>query len=1414
MTGSRFRRWAIRAAAVLAGIAVLLVVAGALLLRTDGGRAVLAGLIADAASVPGIQEIKVRRLDGALPGEIVLAGVTVADRDGVWLALESARIEWDPWSLLRRRLAVERLTVDGLAVSRTPVSDASAPESPLPREIALPRLPLGVRLAAFDLDRVTLGAELAGEAVALRASGRFGVDESGDARGHATVTRTDGAALTATLDAVLAASTGTLDIDLAVAEPAGGVVARLAGMPDLPAISLTLKGRGPAAAWQGRLAAEATGFAALNADVALALGDRPTLGLAGSADVEKLLGADLLALLGPTPQFDIRLALAGTDMLAIDRALLTGHAIEASVTGTVDMTTLASALDATVHLTDPAVLDRFATGVAVRAASVTAALKGIPEDLTIAATLGVDGVAAAGIAVERLESRFDGTFSGTGMAGHSRTAMTGLAGSDPAHAALPPRLDAAVDVAVDLAAQTVALSDLKIAGEGVDVAGSGRIDLVGGGLSLDATATLDRLAPIATIAGLDLAGRARATIALTGTGFGERGAGTLSLRLDDLASAELPLAPTLGRAATLTATIAAASADGIEIADFRLDGTNLNASGRLAIGGGWQDIDLTAALADHALAPWRDVAGVALDGRLRGTVAVKGALADPQADVAIDLAGVTVEGVGPLAGRILAGADRLASAPTGSVAAKLTGPGGPVTLDTKFALRQTDRLAFDAVRLTAGETSAHGALTLDLGSGLAAGDLDLAATDLETLGALAGVAMRGAASGHIALGESGGDQTGTLALTVPLLTLPQPGGDDIVVTKIALAASLSGMTPQPAGRATLTVASIEAGGAALTELSLAGAGTPDRLTFDLSGAGTLPAPLTLAVSGAVAAAGAGWAVTLDRLDGSAAGQKISLAAPVTATLAPDRLAVTPFALSLGDGRVTGEASLDAQRVAARFDIAALPLAMLTALADGAPRLGGTLSLQAALDGAPAAPGGTERGLVLDGALPLRLTLRPFAASLPPDGALEGAFDWQGQVSTLWEALPFDTHRLAGVAELSGRAGGTMADPSVTARLAFTEGRYENLELGTVIDALAVTASVDAGRTLTVDLSGTDGGKGTIAGKGSVTLVPLEHFPVGFALDFADASLVRRDEISLSANGALRLAGDATAMTLGGTIETTRIEARLDTGLPPSVVDLGVVDSQAQAAAAAKAERERQASALTLDLDISVPGQAFVRGRGLDSEWRGALRVTGDAAAPAIAGTLSFVRGQFTFAGKRFALDDSTIAFDGSTRIDPLLDIRAAYATADVTAQILISGRSSDPKIALSSTPSLPQDEVLSRVLFGKGAGSLSPLEGLQLASAVAQLSGQGPSGAGILDKVRDSLGVDVLEVGSSSDGNGASLRAGRYINDRTFVGVTQGTTPGSTGVTVEIELLPNILLDSKVDQAGDSKSGVKWKWDY
>lgn len=169
----------------------------------------------------------------------------------------------------------------------------------------------------------------------------------------------------------------------------------------------------------------------------------------------------------------------------------------------------------------------------------------------------------------------------------------------------------------------------------------------------------------------------------------------------------------------------------------------------------------------------------------------------------------------------------------------------------------------------------------------------------------------------------------------------------------------------------------------------------------------------------------------------------------------------------------------------------------------------------------------------------------------------------------------------------------------------------------------------------------------------------------------------------------------------------------------------------------------------------------------------------------------------------------SVSWGGET-IDPLLGIRGVYEGSGLTVIARLAGPASQPEVILESRPALPQDEIISRVLFGKNKGALTAAEGIQLAASVSELSGGG-SGLDVLGGIRQVVGVDVLQVDAGE--NGAAVKAGKYIADGVYVGARQGAAPGSSSVEVEVELTPNISVNTESGQT-DSSVGVQFKWDY
>jgi len=320
------------------------------------------------------------------------------------------------------------------------------------------------------------------------------------------------------------------------------------------------------------------------------------------------------------------------------------------------------------------------------------------------------------------------------------------------------------------------------------------------------------------------------------------------------------------------------------------------------------------------------------------------------------------------------------------------------------------------------------------------------------------------------------------------------------------------------------------------------------------------------------------------------------------------------------------------------------------------------------------------------------------------------------------------------------------------------------------------------------------------------------------LDLQDAHLIESEMLSAVLSGELALTGDLTAVAaLQGELTVEEAEFSIPRQMPSSVPTLDVreVNLPPDMAARQREEEENQPSTafrLALDITVRAPGQVFIRGRGADLELAGTLRVGGTADQPRITGQLNTRRGTLDLLGKRFVFERGQITFNGEAEIDPSLDLLATTEAEGITGGVQVSGRSSDPSLSFVSTPSYPEDEILARLLFGKSPTELSAAQAIELASAAGELAGIG-GGSNIMSRIRDTLQLDRLEI-QETEGEGTALSAGRYVSDDVFVGVEQDLTAGTSRATVEVEITPNISVETDVGSDSSSRVGVNFEWEY
>jgi translocation and assembly module TamB len=91
------------------------------------------------------------------------------------------------------------------------------------------------------------------------------------------------------------------------------------------------------------------------------------------------------------------------------------------------------------------------------------------------------------------------------------------------------------------------------------------------------------------------------------------------------------------------------------------------------------------------------------------------------------------------------------------------------------------------------------------------------------------------------------------------------------------------------------------------------------------------------------------------------------------------------------------------------------------------------------------------------------------------------------------------------------------------------------------------------------------------------------------------------------------------------------------------------------------------------------------------------------------------------------------------------------------------------------------------------------------------------------------LGLDRLSFGAAADSTASSnlnpaaggnatgspaVSGGKYVAKRVYVGVTQGTTPSTNKVTVEVDVYPHVTVETDRSQSGGTGLGLNYKYDY
>lgn len=1292
-----FAFWRLLAVMMLALAALLAAPA----LSQDDDQGLLARTLQNLLSDAG-REVRIVGFQGALSSRATIDELSIADDDGVWIVLRGVVLDWNRAALLDRRVSVNELSADVIEVLRLPgITDDPQLPSPTARApFELPELPVSVTVGELSATRVLLDAAVLGQAAEATLAGSANL-ANGQGTTQFVAERTDGSEGLFRLSGDFDNATRTLSIDLTLTEGPNGIAAALLGIPDRPALGLTVRGVGPVATFAAEIALATDGVERVEGRFALT-DDSPDSGVLRGGGFELALEGDLRPLLSAElhPFFG-----------AASRLRAVGSRDE---DGAIDLPQLR--------------IDTVAMQLSGRAALNA---NGFPNLVELRAAINRDGAEPV-------------VLPGTG--GDARLGR----------ARLEIRHDASVSRDWRIEAQLQELSLPRI------VVGSVVLDARG---RLNAQASTDEQTPAFE--------------------------GVFDVVAQDLSSEDPALQQALGRTLFGFASLAWRGGGApVEVTGLALEGDTVSLTSSGALDGltydGFiefdaPDLSVFSGLAGRALG---GRALTTLDGQMNpatGALDVEAELITSDLTVDIDevdalLAGEsrislslsrTVEGTDlrrfdvsagtldlAVSGAILPNlADLRAQVEASDLTLLGPGYGGRIALDLLFEMRDDRRhMRFDGAAV------------------------DLLLGDLPGAGALDGL-LQGANRMRGDLVQQGGrTEVAQFTLDGPFLDFEATGhwsrtDPDLTLSLARL--DLMGLGP-------------EAGGTMFGAVRITGSET-----------GLIRTAATLNSQGSLRTGNRAFDGLLSgalRLDAQVLSAPDGTLVVESADLRTEALTVTAQGARDDDGaaRMRVEAELDS-------------LARLIRGIRGAARLSADLTH---------APGQPGYGLsaVLRG--PSEFQLRAdgrIGGAIPVDLRLDGQMQ-----AELFNPLIEPTNvqgRIAMSGALSGRAGIESLRLNATA----TGGRLSMPGPGVAFRDIAASARIN-GQLAEVELSGVSlsGGRGNLSG--TITLDRRRDADLTLRVDSLAITQPRlfqaRVTGSASLTGALSqgplLRGDVAVEQAEILIPNSPL-ARSGfhlTGLRHVGVTAAARATQSHAGIASGTRHGGRPVPLNLDLALRAPGRVFVRGRGLDAELGGTLRLGGTTGDVVPSGSFGLIRGRLDLLGNRFTLTEGSASMIGS--FVPFVRLTATTDSDGVQTSVTISGQADSPEITFNSVPELPQDEVLARLIFRQSLASLSPFQAAQLALSVATLTGTADSS--VLDRTRRAIGLDDLDFTVDDEGN-AAISLGRYLSDDVYTDLSVDST-GQGEVTINLDLSPTITLRGRANSDGGSGVGIFFERDY
>ncbi len=1383
------------------------------------------------------QRISLNGLEGALSSNVTLESITIADKNGIWLSIKRPKLKWNRSSLLlNSQLDIENLEAESIHFIRKPLEDESLPV-PEAQPFQIPQLPVAIKLSKLHVPEISFEKAALGVKAKASAKGHL-ILIDGALETALNIQRLDKAGSVLDLAVDYKPDTEKTAIDIKFIEPENGLLFHALQLEKKPPLSLTIKGEAPLSDLSVNLDLDVDQKNILDGQLSFQK-TRQSLEarLTAQGTLSSLFDERYKSFTGANSSLKAQFSFLQNGSMALQEMTLKSGAVNAKASAFILQDGFLQALDVTMKLADSNKAKISLPGgegtfnKAILTIDYNAALR---EDWT--AKLDVQSFEGRNIAIENFQLSALGLVQNLAQPENRSVTFKidgGLAQISSEDLGGKKTLGNRVKIAGAghwLARKPLELDHLTLSGDTININAQGSIDnwAYKGGINLQ----INDLSTFSPLSERDLSGALIMNVEgglapIDGTFDLTFKGKTDALQIGDGFVDKLIFSP-----ANLNGGLSRTE-NGLVFKHFTLKNDHISFDANGGISSQKADLSALLSLKDISVLNPDSKGDVELSALIKGieqpfdahiTVAMpKGQVLNrPVENVLFTLDG-KVEG-NDFDG-IISGSGKLNNK--------------PINADGKISYKN-NALALKELSADIAGTLLSGTL-IGNSKGLFNGNLDLKTNDISDVAALGLIEASGAISGHIDFRSHGVGQSISIMADAGSL-----GIKDNHIKQAHLEAEIEDAFKKPSINGELTAGNLNISGIKITRLSTKAQTSNYKTNFILNADIEAVGNTKLITRGELIQSADKIDIQLMEFKVTSRQIKALLEKPTTIIIENGMTHIKPTFMKVGRGIVEIEGHIG-KTISVEGALDDFPMQIANAFlekTDATGHLDGAFTIS----GPSSAPMSHFRlkGIELNTRQLKEKALQPL--NLFIEGMLKGrtihlekALVQNSQNVSLNASgmIPLHGHglnvkvdgnlplalgevflvdrgaALTGDIDLNLSGRGSLQNPDFEGLITLNNGLIEDPLSNIRLEDIALLIGLrDQKVTINKGRAKVRGG-GRIEMRGDIGL--SEAIPANISIKLDKAFYTDGATLKAITSGALTITGSLINQPL---IKGELFMNMLEIAVPETfsansqLLDLTHITPDFQTAQTLslidqitpKNATSGNSGNVSLDVVLNTPRRIFVRGRGLDAELGGKIRLTGTTANIVPIGLFSLFRGRLNILGKRLDLSKGEITFAGD--LDPVLNFMAQTSASDVEAFVTLSGKASNLKVAFSSTPELPEDEVLARIIFDRGITDLSPVQIARLASAAGELAGVG--GLGLVDSFRSTLGLDDLDIISNQDGN-AALKAGKYINDNVYLGVEAGS---QTEATINLDITEELTARGAIKSDGNTSLGIFFEKDF